>query len=141
MGENVKMSGYEKLQKAVEKDRSGRDGCGQSGRSEGCSCRYCKKFEWIIDRAKHYAEKLSLPWEDVLNSWEEKRDYWYMNYYQDCNQPEIKGDKVRFDAEWGEASATYETPPHDWDEPLMELFPSTDLEVIGHIRKEGKDNA
>ncbi len=60
-----------------------------------CSHKYCDKFKWVIDRAKHYGEKLGLNWEDILNSWEERRDYWYMNYYQDSNQPEIKGDKVR----------------------------------------------
>ena len=60
-----------------------------------CFHQYCDKFKWIIDRARHYAEKLSLNWEDVLDSWEEQRDYWYMNFYQECNQPEIKGEKVR----------------------------------------------
>lgn len=60
-----------------------------------CGHKYCDKFKWVIDRANHYGEKLDLNWEDVLDSWEENRSYWYMNYYQDANQPEIKGDKVR----------------------------------------------
>ena len=30
-----------------------------------------------------------------MDSWESDRDYWYMNYYQDCNQPAITGGKVR----------------------------------------------
>lgn len=60
-----------------------------------CSHKYCDTFKWIIDRAKHYADKTGLNWEDILDSWEEDCNYWYMNYYQECNQPEIKGDKVK----------------------------------------------
>lgn len=60
-----------------------------------CGHQYCDKFKWIIDRAKHYGEKLGVNWEDILDSWEESCNYWYMNYYQECNQPEIKGDKVK----------------------------------------------
>lgn len=72
-------------------------------RNEGgcakCTHDYCNKFKWIIDRAKHYEEKLGLPWEVVLASWEKDRSYWYMNYYQDSNQPLIEGEHVRvFDA-------------------------------------------
>lgn len=58
-------------------------------------CEYCNTFKWAVDRAKHYAEKTGIPYLDILRSWEERRDYWYLNYYQDCNQPEIKGDNVR----------------------------------------------
>ena len=67
----------------------------ETGADCGNSCEYCDKFKWIIDRAKHYQEKLGIPWADILKSWEEKRDYWYLSYYQDCNQPEINSDKVR----------------------------------------------
>jgi len=104
--------GYEKLKMAVEKDCNGKgscgcfnpDGCNMEHPSIGkygeegynsCFHKYCDKFKWTIDRAKHYGEKLGLNWEDVLDSWEESRNYWYMNYYQDGRQPEIKGDKVK----------------------------------------------
>lgn len=60
-----------------------------------CTHQYCDKFKWIIDRAKHYGEMLGLSWEEILSSWEANRGYWYMNYYQEANQPEIKGDSVR----------------------------------------------
>lgn len=60
-----------------------------------CSHKYCDKFKWVIDRAKAYGEATGLNWEDVLDGWETDRNYWYMNYYQDCNQPEIKAGKVR----------------------------------------------
>jgi hypothetical protein len=92
--------GYEKLKKAViedcEKDGGNcfnENGCNQ----EKCKCsgRRCDKFKWIIDRAKHYEEKTGLSWEKILDAWEKKRDYWYVNYYQDSNQPLIESDKVR----------------------------------------------
>lgn len=110
--ETTVLSGYEKLKAAVERDCNDRNACGCFN-PEGCnvpnarigtygekgykSCfhRYCDKFKWAVDRAKHYAEKTGLPWEEILTSWEGDRDYWYMNYYQDCEQPEIKGDRVR----------------------------------------------
>lgn len=60
-----------------------------------CFHKYCDKFKWIIDRAKHYAEKTGLNWTDILDSWEERCNYWYVNYYQDCNQPKIEGNKVK----------------------------------------------
>lgn len=100
------MTGYEKLKAAIEHDCNDKGSCGcfnpngcnvPGHRKDGKSCfhSYCDKFKWVIDRAKHYGEKLGLNWEDILDAWEEKRGYWYMNYYQEGNQPEIKGDRVR----------------------------------------------
>ena len=66
----------------------------ESGQECGNSCEYCSKFKWAIDRAKHYGEKLNIPWKEVIQSWEETRNYWYMNYYQECNQPEIESEDV-----------------------------------------------
>lgn len=68
---------------------------GESGTLCEHKCEYCEKFKWAIDRAKHYEEKTGIPYLEVLKSWEEDRDYWFLNYYQDCKQPEIKGDNVR----------------------------------------------
>lgn len=90
--------GYEKLSAAVTEDceKSGGtfhpEGCCQCGAK--CFNHYCDKFRWTVDRAKAYGEATGLKWEDILDSWEDDRDYWYMNYYQDCNQPEIKYGKV-----------------------------------------------
>ena len=106
------MSGYERLKAAVIKDCADHDGCGcfnpdgcnVEGAKIGkygepgykhCDHRYCDTFKWAVDRAKHYAEKLGIPWEEILNSWESERDYWYMNYYQECKQPRIEGESVR----------------------------------------------
>ena len=52
-----------------------------------CSHKYCDKYKWVIDRAKHYAEKTGKKYEEIIDIWESNRTYWYMNYYQDCNQP------------------------------------------------------
>lgn len=92
------MNGYEKLVEAVKKDCVTYNNCfnenGCDKEKTNCFHRYCNKFKWIIDRAKHYEEKLGIPWMEILNSWEEDRDYWYMNYYQDCNQPLIESSNV-----------------------------------------------
>lgn len=90
--------GYESLKAAVMKDCAGGgncfspEGCSNKGK---CCHNYCDKLVWVVSRANHYAEKTGIAWESILAAWEKNRDYWYMNYYQDCNQPEIKGDKVR----------------------------------------------
>lgn len=76
--------GYRSLLAAVEEDES-----------KGSMHDYRGKLQWAIDRAKHYASKTGLTAEEILDSWEAKRDYWYMNYYQEARQPEIKGDAVR----------------------------------------------
>jgi hypothetical protein len=114
------MSGYEKLIEAVKKDCNkgqqcfNENGCNHEFTrivpAEGemkkytntvCKClskcthKYCDKLKWVVDRAKHYEEKLGIPWNEILDSWEEDRNYWYMNYYQDYNQPFIEVDKVR----------------------------------------------
>jgi len=54
-----------------------------------------KAMEWAVARAKHYAEKTGLTAEAVLDAWEDRRTYWHVNYYQEANMPEIKGENVR----------------------------------------------
>lgn len=56
---------------------------------------YREKLEWIVARARHYAEKTGLTPETILDAWEKDRNYWYMNYYQESKQPIITHDKVR----------------------------------------------
>jgi hypothetical protein len=76
--------GYKKLLKAVERDEAESPG----GHD------YRGKLAWVLERAKHYAEKTGLEAADILDAWEKDHTYWYMNYYQDCNQPLIKGDET-----------------------------------------------
>jgi hypothetical protein len=78
-------TGYKKLLAAVERDEQ---------KSPGVH-NYRGKLAWVIARAEHYAEKTGLSAIGILDAWENRRNYWYMNYYQDANQPEIKIDKVR----------------------------------------------
>jgi hypothetical protein len=52
-----------------------------------CSHKYCDRYKWVIYRAKYYEEKTGRSFEEVIEIWENNRTYWYMNYYQDCNQP------------------------------------------------------
>ena len=62
-----------------------------------CCHRYCDKYIWVIDRAKQYAEKTGMTMEKIIEGWETDRTYWYMNYYQDCNQPACAdGGDLRF---------------------------------------------
>lgn len=57
-----------------------------------CFHDFCGKFKWIMDRAEMYAKLTKKTKEEVLTAWEEQRTYWYMNFYQESNQPEIKAD-------------------------------------------------
>lgn len=56
---------------------------------------YKGKLAWVVERAKHYAEKTGLEATAILDQWEKDRDYWYMNYYQECNQPQITTERCR----------------------------------------------
>lgn len=56
-----------------------------------CNHKYCDKFKWALDRADQYAKMLCVTRDEVLDAWEIRRNYWYMNYYQECNQPSLKG--------------------------------------------------
>lgn len=95
--------GYDKLLEDTERDCNDKshegcfnpEGCNKKDTRVRCTHRYCDTFKWAVDRAKQYGEKLNVPWEEVLDSWEQKRSYWYMNYYQECNQPEISSNNTR----------------------------------------------
>ena len=50
---------------------------------------FLRKFQWVISRAKHYAHHTGRPIEVILNEWEEKRSYWWLNYYQEGGQPKF----------------------------------------------------
>jgi len=94
-----KRKGYQKLKKAVIEDCIEGDncfnvsGCNKKGKVK-CFHRYCNTFKWVIDRAKHYSHKIGVDIGDILDTWEEDRRYWYMNYYQDANQPKLTGNDV-----------------------------------------------
>lgn len=82
--------GYKKLKAAVDSDCEG-----DRKRGRPLFHDYPAKMAWVLERAKHYAEKTGMDAADILDAWEKERRYWYMNYYQDCNQPKIESDGVR----------------------------------------------
>ena len=61
----------------------------------GNKARYLRKFNWVIGRAQHYALKHNVSIETILNQWEEERKYWWLNYYQDCNQPKLHSSRLQ----------------------------------------------
>lgn len=66
------------LQEAAKRERPLR------GKAE-----FLRKLQWVINRAKHYAYHTGKSIESILNEWEAKRSYWWLNYYQECNQPKF----------------------------------------------------
>lgn len=52
-------------------------------------------FEWTVERAKHYSEKLDIPVNDILISWVNACNYSFVNFFQDANQPKIEEGHTR----------------------------------------------
>lgn len=59
-----------------------------------CFHDYCGKYKWTLERAKHYADKTGKTVEQIMETWETDRTYWYMNYYQESKQPELNSEKI-----------------------------------------------
>jgi hypothetical protein len=78
--------GYKRLRAAVERDIELKYRSREAEEDH---------FSWVIERARHYAEKTGLEASDILDAWEKDRDYWHLSYYQDAKQPEIKANNVR----------------------------------------------
>lgn len=78
--EVCKCPGYITLKKAMTTDIT---------RKHRSKAESLKQFQWVIARAKHYAYHLRKPIQEVLNEWESKRDYWWLNYYQESRQPKL----------------------------------------------------
>lgn len=76
------------------------------------------KLKWVLDRADAYADACKVKRDDVLKAWETKRNYWWLNFYQDCNQPDparMKGTPVVLYADWlKEGSRLYGPDMLDW---------------------------
>lgn len=77
--------GYKSLLAAIEKD----------DRSGWSLAERMKKLEFAVSRAQHYESKTGISASEILTAWEKRRRYWYMNYYQDAEQPLIDGERVR----------------------------------------------
>lgn len=83
----AKSPGYKSLKAAYIHDveRAGRDKRPMRRKEE-----FLRKFNWVIGRATHYAYYSGVRIEVILNEWEANRNYWWLNYYQDCNQPKLR---------------------------------------------------
>ena len=51
---------------------------------------FLRHFKWVIGRAMYYAHKYDCSITSVLYEWESRRDYWWLNFYQDSRQPKSK---------------------------------------------------
>lgn len=60
-------------------------------REPGRKDEWKQKYEWALGRAQQYADHLGVTRDEVLTAWEQERDYWYVNYYQESNQPDLMG--------------------------------------------------
>jgi hypothetical protein len=88
-------AGYISLKEAMIHDIQDASKYAQSGyRPMRNKQEFHNKFRWVISRALHYVyhTKNKNPTKaliKLLNEWESKRTYWWLNYYQDCNQPRL----------------------------------------------------
>ena len=51
--------------------------------------RFEKQLIWIDEMISNYAEFLGKTKQEVLSAFEEKRNYWSANFYQESNQPKL----------------------------------------------------
>lgn len=81
-----------------------------------CTHKYCNKLKWVIERAQQYADALGVSRDEVIDAWENKRDYWYMSYYQECMQPSLDGSiRVLKFADWqNELINRFGPNPDNW---------------------------
>ncbi|EKO3657438.1 hypothetical protein M3906_000250 [Vibrio metschnikovii] len=83
--------GYKSLKEAYMRDarRAGKEARPMRNKEE-----FYKKFQWVISRCIHYSQALNKqPW-DILDEWESKRDYWWLNFYQESKQPKIRPESI-----------------------------------------------
>jgi hypothetical protein len=82
--------GIESLQQSIKKD------CAEFSPEKLHSekCRYCPRYFWVLERAAQYAKVTKTTVETIIEAWEKTRNYWYLNFYQECNQPDLEKTKV-----------------------------------------------
>lgn len=85
-------TGYKSLKAAYIKDVQEASKRSRSMRKKD---EFLELFNWVICRAKHYAHHTGKTIEQILDEWESKRTYWWLNYYQDCRQPKFKTGSVK----------------------------------------------
>lgn len=139
--EQINCEGYKKLLASVESSESKWPNFHN----------YRAKLQWALDRAKHYSEKTGVSVETILDAWEKRREYWFMNYYQDANQPLIKDSNVRVfssqsDAQNAVGTDGFRCPacggksnsPYECDSKVVTNGKPCDWKVYGLFRDLGK---
>lgn len=82
--------GYKSLKAAYIRDvKDAADDVARGRRPMRDKAVFLRHFNWVINRAKHYAHRTGKSIEDILNEWEEKRTDWWLNCYQNCRQPKF----------------------------------------------------
>ena len=105
MGKSAK-KGYDSLVAAYEFDVRN-----EPGRANEWKAR----LDWALARAGQYADRLGIDRDTVLAAWEEHRNYWYVNYYQEANQPDLSNHHVVTLAEWvAEGQRLFGKDKLDW---------------------------
>ncbi len=76
------------------------------------------KLKWVLERADQYAKACNTTREKILEAWETKRTYWWVNFYQGCNQPNLEEHgttPVVMVKDWlKEAQERFGKEPLDW---------------------------
>lgn len=89
--------GYKSLKAAYEKDvQDAHRTIDKGSRPMRNKETFRKHFQWVIERAKHYANHYGVPLEYILYKWEEERDYWWLNFYQDSRQPKFHSNSKKY---------------------------------------------
>lgn len=91
-------AGYKSLKAAYESDVQEAHKETQRGRRPMRDKKEFRKlFDWVISRAIHYAYHKQTTVDVILNEWESHRNYWRLNYYQECRQPWlVKSEHVKW---------------------------------------------
>jgi len=57
---------------------------------------FLKRFNWVINRAKHHAHVKGLSISTILDFWEKSRGYsWWFGYYQNGQHPRLHKEKLK----------------------------------------------
>lgn len=84
-------------------------------REPGRATEWQSRFDWAVARAQQYADYCHTTREKVLEAWEEVRDYWFVNFYQDSNQPDLSKGNVQSIDDWvAEGRRLYGEDKMDW---------------------------
>jgi hypothetical protein len=77
-----KSDGYKSLKKAYIRDVQNSAHLLRKGLRGRSKEEFRRHFKRAIGLAMHFSHKWQLPLETVLDHWESKRDYWWLNFYQ-----------------------------------------------------------